>query len=53
MTEVGGAFVCVHNERAEGISEHVCVCVCVCFRVNDICLCFYSGKHKREIKDQV
>lgn len=41
--------MCVHNERAEGVSEHVCVC----FRVNDICLCFYSGKHKREIKDQV
>lgn len=26
MTEVGGVFVCVHNERAEGIGEHVCVC---------------------------
>lgn len=39
----------MHNERAEGIREHVCVYI----RVNGICLCFYSGKHKREIKDQV
>lgn len=49
MTEVGGVFVCVHNERAEGICEHVCVRI----RVNGICLCFYSWKHKHEIKDQV